>query len=310
MNLETLLADRLAVAFAAVAGVPVDPAVRASQHADFQSGAALALARRLGRPPREIAAEVVAKADLFGLATAAVSGPGFVNLTVADYLLTAAVAAMDDDRLGVPRAATPERVVVDYSSPNVAKQLQVGHLRSTVIGDALARMLDWLGHDVVRVNHLGDWGTKFGLLIEHLMEHGGAGDLTDLYREAYARFTADGDFATRARLRVVALQNGDEPTRAWWRRLVAQTTRDLAATYARLGVSLTTADIAGESFYQDKLASVVAELVDKGLLVESEGALCAFPPASPAPPGCSMWSVRRSGPTSRWFSRWPGMPAG
>ncbi|HET6479545.1 MAG TPA: arginine--tRNA ligase [Actinoplanes sp.] len=279
MNLETLLAARLAVAFEAVAGDPVDPAVRASQHADFQSGAALALARRLGRAPREIAAEVVAATDLTGLAEVEISGPGFLNLTVLDDVL-ASLLAEPDSRPGI----TSERVVIDYSSPNVAKELHVGHLRSTVIGDALARLFTWAGHDVVRANHLGDWGTQFGLLIEHLADLSSGdtdefslSDLTDFYRQARVKFDDDDEFRTRARLRVVALQGGDEVTRAMWRRLVEQSERLFVADYARLGITLGPGDFAGESSYQDQLASVVDELTERGLLVESEGALCAFP---------------------------------
>jgi arginyl-tRNA synthetase len=284
MNLETMLADRLAPAFDAVAGQPVDPMVRASQHADYQSGAALALARRLGRPPREIASEVAAKADLDGVATVELSGPGFLNLTVSDDLIAAAVNALDD-RLGVPRTTAPEKVVIDYSGPNVAKEMHVGHLRSTIIGDALARLFEWAGHDVIRVNHLGDWGTQFGMLIEHMADLGGAAadehtlsDLTDFYRAARVKFDGDEGFRTRARLRVVALQSGDELSRELWRRLVGQSEKYFMDIYARLGVTLGPADFVGESFYQDQVASVVAELDDRGLLIESDGALCAFPP--------------------------------
>jgi arginyl-tRNA synthetase len=297
MNLEALLADRLAAAFAAVAGETVDPVVRQSQHADFQSGAALGLARRLGRPPRELATEVAAKAGLAGVAAIEVSGPGFLNLTVDDAVLAAAVDALDDDRLGVAPVAAPERIVIDYSGPNAAKELQVGHLRSTVIGDALARLFEWLGHDVIRRNHLGDWGTQFGMLIEHMIDLGGAeaehslGDLTGFYRAARRKFDEDSQpsvrsgavagqdlFKNRARLRVVALQSGDELTRALWRRLIEQTERTFLAAYARLGVTLTMGDFVGESFYQEQLASVLSELDEKGLLAPSEGALCVFPP--------------------------------
>ncbi|MEU4427272.1 arginine--tRNA ligase [Actinoplanes sp. NPDC024001] len=280
MNLEKLLHDRLAPALEAVAGEPVDPAVRRSPFADFQSAAPLALARRLGRPPREVAAEVAAKADLTGIT---VSGPGFLNLTVADELITASLDAMlDDPRLGVAPETRPQRVVLDYSGPNAAKEMHVGHLRSTIIGDALARILGWLGHDVHRVNHLGDWGTPFGMLIEHLTETGAAGehslgDLTAFYRAARARFDADAEFRTRARLRVVALQAGDEPTRQAWRRLVDQSERAFLSVYERLGVTLGPGDFTGESAYQDDLAGLVAELAEKGLLSESDGALCAFP---------------------------------
>jgi arginyl-tRNA synthetase len=280
MNLEALLTARLEPAFAQVAHATVDPAVRRSRHTDFQSGAALPLSRTLGRPPRDIAAGVLAAADLAGLATAEVSGPGFLNLRLTDEVLTAGVNQVAADaRLGVAAAAHPERVVIDYSSPNIAKELTVGHLRSTVIGDALARLLAWLGHDVIRANHLGDWGTAFGMLIEHLgpADAGTITDLTAFYQEARARFDADEEFRTRSRLRVVALQRGDERTREQWAHFVAASQRHLLAAYHRLGVTLGPADFLGESFYNDKLASVVAELSAKGLLRESEGALCAFP---------------------------------
>jgi arginyl-tRNA synthetase len=279
-NLEALLSDRLATALQAVAGRPVDAAVRRSQHADFQSGAALPLARALQRPPRDIAADVLARTDLAGVASAEVSGPGFVNLRIDDALVTEALAGMAaDERLGVPRAPHPQTVVVDYSAPNVAKELHVGHLRSTVLGDAAARLLEWLGHRVVRANHLGDWGTPFGMLLEHLLESpDGAGtDLSAFYRAARARFDTDDEFRTRARLRVVALQSGDEVSTRLWRDLVARSETYFLDVYRRLGVSLTAGDFVGESFYRDMLADVVAELDAKGLLRVSEGALCAFP---------------------------------
>jgi arginyl-tRNA synthetase len=279
MNLEALLSDRLAPALEAVAGWPVDPAVRRSQHADFQTGAALPLARQLGRAPREIASEVVARADLAGLATAEISGPGFVNLTVADELIAAAAGA---ETLSPPPIRKPQTVVIDYSAPNVAKEMHVGNLRSTVIGDAAARVLEWSGHTVIRANHLGDWGTSFGMLIEHLIEVDGtsAGSVADLgafYQAARAKFTADEGFRTRARLRVVALQRGDERTLTLWRRLVGESQRYFLAEYDRLGTTLTESDFVGESFYNEMLASVVDELQAEGLLRVSEGALCAFP---------------------------------
>jgi arginyl-tRNA synthetase len=283
MNLESLLHDRLAPALEAVAGHPVDPAVRVSPHADFQSVASLALARELGRPPREIAAEVAASADLDGIAEITVSGPGFLNLTLADDLIDRALlAAAEGERLGVAPVAEPERILVDYSGPNVAKEMHVGHLRSTIIGDALARTYEWLGHDVIRVNHLGDWGTPFGMLVEHLVDLGGGGshsigDLTAFYQAARVKFDTDDDFRTRARLRVVALQSGDPQSRDLWRELVAQSERYFLDVYARLGVTLGPDDFAGESRYQDDLDAVVAELAEKGLLTESGGALCAFP---------------------------------
>ncbi|MEU5720844.1 arginine--tRNA ligase [Micromonospora sp. NPDC047738] len=288
MDLEKLLTDRLAPAFKKVAGLPVDPVVRRSQRADFQSDAALALARRLGRPPRSIAAEVLDRAELGDLcAVAEVSGPGFLNLTVADRALGGLVAALaTDPRLGVPVAAEPETVVVDYSGPNVAKEMHVGHLRSTVIGDAAARLLEWLGHRVVRANHLGDWGTPFGMLIEHLADLGEAeaaqelsmGDLDEFYKAARAKFDAEEAFRERSRQRVVALQGGDEATLRLWRLLVEQSERYFLAVYELLDVTLTARDFQGESSYNDLLAPVVADLDRAGLLRESDGAACVFPP--------------------------------
>jgi arginyl-tRNA synthetase len=278
MNFEALLSERLAPALEAVAGRPVDPVVRRSQHADFQSGAALPLARQLSRAPREIASDVVAAADLAGVAVAEISGPGFLNLTLTDELIAAAAGA---ETLSPP-IGKPQTVVIDYSAPNVAKEMHIGNLRSTVIGDAAARVLEWSGHTVIRANHLGDWGTSFGMLIEHMIEVDGtsAGSLADLgafYLAARVKFGADEDFRTRARLRVVALQSGDERTTALWRRLVGESQRYLLAAYGRLGTTLTESDFVGESFYNEMLASVVDELEAKGLLRVSDGALCAFP---------------------------------
>ncbi|MGN9894205.1 arginine--tRNA ligase [Micromonospora sp. L31] len=288
MDLERLLTDRLAPAFATVAGGPVDPLVRRSPRADFQSDAALALARRLGRPPRDIAAAVLDQAELDDVcATAEVSGPGFLNLTVADRTLAALVSGLaGDDRLGVPVAPAPETVVVDYSAPNVAKEMHVGHLRSTVIGDAAVRLLDWLGHRVVRVNHLGDWGTPFGMLIEHLVDLGEAeatqelsmGDLDSFYKAARVKFDADEAFRERSRQRVVALQGGDERTLRLWRLLVEQSERYFLTVYELLDVTLTRDDFRGESAYNDRLGGVVDELDRLGLLRPSDGADCVFPP--------------------------------
>ncbi|WP_346539601.1 arginine--tRNA ligase [Micromonospora sp. DPT] len=288
MDLERLLTDRLAPAFATVAGGPVDPLVRRSPRADFQSDAALALARRLGRPPRDIAAAVLDHAELDDVCAAAeVSGPGFLNLTVADRTLAALVSGLaGDDRLGVPVAPAPETVVVDYSAPNVAKEMHVGHLRSTVIGDAAVRLLDWLGHRVVRVNHLGDWGTPFGMLIEHLVDLGEAeatqelsmGDLDSFYKAARVKFDADEAFRERSRQRVVALQGGDERTLRLWRLLVEQSERYFLTVYELLDVTLTRDDFRGESAYNDRLGGVVDELDRLGLLRPSDGADCVFPP--------------------------------
>jgi arginyl-tRNA synthetase len=270
-----------------VAGERVDPVVRRSQHADFQADGALPLARKLGRAPREIAAEALQRADLAGLAELAeVSGPGFINIRLADAALEGMLATVSaDDRLGVSPSDTPETVVIDYSAPNVAKEMHVGHLRSTVIGDATARLLTWLGHDVKRANHLGDWGTPFGMLIEHLLDLGeteaahelSVGDLNDFYRGARVKFDSDSAFAERSRSRVVALQSGDETTLRLWRLLVDESEKYFLTVYDKLGVLLTRGDFFGESSYNDMLAPVVDELDRLGLLRESEGAQCVFP---------------------------------
>jgi arginyl-tRNA synthetase len=284
----TLLTERLAPAFAAVAGEPADPAVRPSDRADFQANGALPLAKRLGRPPRQVAAQVVAAASLDDLCQRVeVAGPGFVNLTLRDDAVAALVGEMAaDERAGVPLDSHPETVVVDYSAPNVAKEMHVGHLRSTIIGDALVRILAFLGHNVIRQNHLGDWGTPFGMLIEHLVDIGedettaelSMGDLNGFYQQARRKFDADPEFAERSRRRVVALQSGDEQTLRLWRLLYDQSRAYFQSIYRRLGVLLTEEDDDGESRYNPLLAGVVEELDQLGLLTEDDGALVVFPP--------------------------------
>ena len=272
-------------------GANADPLVRlASNQAfgDYQANFAMALGKKVGRPPRQVAEEVVAQLDLSGLCRATeVAGPGFVNLTLDDgWLGSATGALLLGDRLGVEPDRVPQKVVVDYSAPNVAKEMHVGHLRSTIIGDALCRTLDWLGHDVRRQNHIGDWGTPFGMLIEHLLDIGedeaahelSVGDLTAFYQEARAKFDRDPSFAERARQRVVTLQAGDPQTLRLWRVLVEESKRYFNQVYCRLGVLLTDEDLAGESFYNDRLARVVDELERDGLAVVDDGALCVFPP--------------------------------
>jgi len=274
-----------------------DPVVRRSDRADFQANGALAVAKVVGRPPRGIAEDLVAGLPRYG---AEVSGPGFVNLTVPDDVVWRAVASRaGDDRLGVGSPRTGERVVVDYSAPNVAKEMHVGHLRSSVIGDALVRVLDHLGSHVTRQNHIGDWGTQFGMLIQYLDEHPEAdwqgqgaetmSALDALYRAARAEFDADAAFADRSRARVVALQAGDARTVATWRDLVAESERAFEAVYARLGILLDDGDFDGESRYNRALPGVVDELLAAGIAGESDGAVVAFtdgvdgPDGSPAP---------------------------
>ncbi|REE98544.1 arginine--tRNA ligase [Thermomonospora umbrina] len=286
-DVEELLRRRLAPAFEAVAGAPVDPAIRRSQHADYQSDAALALVRRVGGNPRDIAARVVERADLGGLCSKVeISGPGFINLTVAGEALGGLLAEVTrDERLGVPLEAAPETITVDYSAPNAAKEMHVGHLRSTIIGDAAARLLEWRGNTVLRANHLGDWGTPFGMLVEHLLDIGEAeaahelsvGDLNGFYQAARRKFDADESFQERSRRRVVLLQSGDAATLRMWRTLIDESLKYFLAVYDLLGATLGPDDFYGESFYNDQLQSVVDELAELRLLRDSEGAKCVFP---------------------------------
>ena len=215
-----------------------------------------------------------------------VSGPGFINLTLSNDFVAGQVAALSaHPRLGVEVVGHPETVVIDYSAPNVAKEMHVGHLRTTLIGDALARVLGFLGHDVRRENHIGDWGTPFGMLIEHLVDVGGAEnaesfsvrDLNEFYAAARLQFDSESSFAERSRRRVVLLQSGDPETMRLWRIFVGESMRHAREVYDLLGVLLTDDDVVGESFYNPLLPVVVAELEQKGLLVEDNGALCVFP---------------------------------
>jgi arginyl-tRNA synthetase len=260
-----------------------DPALRRSDRADYQANVALGLRKQLGGAPRDVAAKIVEHLDLRGVAERVeIAGAGFINVTLAPAFLARAVSEVaGDPRLGVS-ADEPETVVIDYSAPNVAKEMHVGHLRSTILGDALARVLEAVGDRVVRQNHLGDWGTPFGMILEHLVDEGGTepsgGDVNTLYQEARRKFDKDPTFADRARRRVVLLQGGDEATLALWRRFVAESRRYLGTVYAKLGVTLQDSDVAGESFYNPLLPGVVAELTEKGLARESDGALCVFPP--------------------------------
>ena len=271
-----------------------DPVVRRSEHADFQSNAALALAKRARSRPADLATALAGalRADAgTPVAEVTVSGPGFLNLTLSSSVVWAQVAArLASPRLGVGTPEQGRRTVIDYSAPNIAKEMHVGHLRTTIIGDALARLLGFLGADVIRQNHLGDWGTQFGMLIQYLDEHPDAtwhhdqlaagtstvSALDGLYRAARATFDADPAFADRARARVVALQAGDEATVARWRDVVAESEFAFREIYDRLGVLLDADDSAGESFYNAWLADVAAELTDAGIAVPSGGALVVY----------------------------------
>jgi arginyl-tRNA synthetase len=266
--------------------------LRASQHADLQVNGALALARSLGRAPSELAGDVLRRAKERGLDSiceaAAVTPQGFINLTLSTDFLARALREMaaDPESLGVTTAPRPLRVVVDYAAPNAAKQMHVGHLRSTIIGDSLVRLLELVGHKVVRENHIGDWGAPFGMLIEHLLDVGeeqavherALGDLEQFYQAARSAYDNDPAFAERARARVVLLQSGDPETLRLWNVLVHQSVSYFDQAFRRLGTRLTSDDVVGESHYNPLLPTIVRDLAEKGLLVESEGARCVFPP--------------------------------
>ena len=284
------VAELLRPAFAAVGGEGADPVVRPSDRADAQANGALPIAKLLGQNPRQVAEAVLAAAGgvLESVCSAVeIAGPGFLNLTFSDgFLADQLGAAMADDHLGVRSAPVSKRVVIDYSAPNVAKEMHVGHLRTTVIGDALTRLMTFVGHTVVRENHIGDWGTPFGMLIEHLVDLGetaaahelSLGDLDTFYRQARASFDANPVMQDRARQRVVLLQGGDAETMRLWHLLVQQSTKHFNGVYAQLGVLLTDADLAGESTYNHLLPGVIERLSAKGLLQESDGADVVFPP--------------------------------
>ena len=283
-----VLTQRLVAALGEVSAdaAGTDPVVRPSDRADFQANGVMGLAKRLGTNPRELAQRVVDAVDLDGIASIEIAGPGFLNLTLDDDFLGRAIGELiGTDDLGLATAEDHQRVVIDYSAPNVAKEMHVGHLRSTVIGDALVRILEARGDTVIRQNHVGDWGTPFGMLIEHLIDLGeqGAiaelalGDLNEFYRQARVSFDGSEAFAGRARARVVALQAGDPETLRLWQILVDLSAEYFQSEYDRLGVRLTTDDLAGESIYNDLLSNVVTDLDEAGLLQTSGGARCVFP---------------------------------
>ncbi|EDX4717818.1 arginine--tRNA ligase [Salmonella enterica subsp. enterica serovar Oranienburg] len=288
MNIQALLSEKVSQAMIA-AGAPADcePQVRQSakvQFGDYQANGMMAVAKKLGMAPRQLAEQVLTHLDLSGIASKVeIAGPGFINIFLEPAFLAEQVQqALASDRLGVSQP-TRQTIVVDYSAPNVAKEMHVGHLRSTIIGDAAVRTLQFLGHHVIRANHVGDWGTQFGMLIAWLekQQQENAGDmaLADLegfYRDAKKHYDEDEAFAERARNYVVKLQSGDAYFREMWRKLVDITMTQNQITYDRLNVTLTRDDVMGESLYNPMLPGIVADLKAKGLAVESEGATVVF----------------------------------
>ncbi|MGN9824601.1 arginine--tRNA ligase [Proteus mirabilis] len=288
MNIQAFLSEKISMAMSA-AGAPADsePLVRQSakvQFGDYQANGVMGAAKKMGIPPRQLAEKILEHLDVTDIADKVeIAGPGFINIFLSPvWVAQQAEFALADEHLNITKV-TPETIVIDYSSPNVAKQMHVGHLRSTIIGDASARTLSFLGHNVIRANHLGDWGTQFGMLIAYLEKKQNENaadmalaDLEEFYREAKKCYDEDEVFAERARNYVVRLQGGDEYCRTMWRKLVDITMQQNQLTYQRLNVTLTEDDIMGESLYNPMLPGIVADLKAKGLAVESEGATVVF----------------------------------
>ncbi|HEY9697967.1 MAG TPA: arginine--tRNA ligase [Trichocoleus sp.] len=252
---------------------------------DYQSNVSLSLSKKLGQPPRAIAEQIVQNLDVADLCEApSIAGPGFINLTLKPAYLEAQLRQMQtDERLGMPLTKQPKRAIVDFSSPNIAKEMHVGHLRSTIIGDSIARVLEFQGHDVLRLNHVGDWGTQFGMLITYLRESYpnaltqadalDLGDLTAFYKRAKQRFDEDEAFRETSRQEVVKLQSGDPETLKAWKLLCEQSRQEFQVIYDLLDIKVTER---GESFYNSFLPKVVEDLDKAGLLVEDQGAKCVF----------------------------------
>ncbi|MGP1573203.1 arginine--tRNA ligase [Aggregatibacter segnis] len=288
MNIQSILSEKIKQAMiAAGADAQCEALVRQSgkvQFGDYQANGIMPAAKKLGLNPREFAQSVLDKAELQDIAEKTeIAGPGFINIFLKETWLADKIScAVQDPKLGVHN---PEKqtVVVDYSSPNVAKEMHVGHLRSTIIGDAVVRTLEFLGNHVIRANHVGDWGTQFGMLIAYLEkmenEHATEMELSDLeafYRAAKKHYDEDPVFAEKARNYVVKLQSGDEYCRTMWQKLVKITMQQNQHNYDRLNVTLTDKDVMGESLYNPMLPGIVEDLKKQGLAVEDDGALVVY----------------------------------
>ncbi|WP_425307232.1 arginine--tRNA ligase [Ammonicoccus fulvus] len=292
MTVVSSLPSELNARVQAVAGI--DPELRAAtkpQFGHFQSNVALRLAKSEGKLPREIAQRIVDSLDVADLCEPLeIAGPGFINFRLRNEVLAgAAEAVRTDPAAGIVQHGESQNVIIDYSSPNVAKQMHVGHLRTTIIGDCFNRVLTAVGNNVLPQNHIGDWGTQFGMLIEQILEEGtdvsalSLEDAEALYKRAASHFKDDEDFATRARQRVVTLQSGDEESLTIWRQLIETSKVGFNEAYARLNVLLTDDHLAGESIYNEMLPDVVADLEARGVAVVDDGALCIFTDGFEAP---------------------------
>jgi len=291
MNIKQLLAEKTLAAFSQL-GLPegTNPAVTQStrpEFGDYQINGAMSAAKQLKTNPRQLAQQLVELLDLAELADKVeIAGPGFINVTLkADWLAKQLSVAATDARLGVSQNPAPQTVVVDYSAPNLAKEMHVGHLRSTIIGDAVVRTLEFWGDKVIRQNHMGDWGTQFGMLIAHLEDKLAAGidleqvalaDLEDFYREAKKRFDDEAGFADKSRDYVVQLQSGDEHCQKLWQMFIDTSIKHSDEVYQKLNVTLKHADIKPESAYNSMLHDIINDLKQQQLAVESMGALVVF----------------------------------
>ena len=276
MHIRSLLSERIEAAFSRLGleGQALLQAASRPEFGDYQANGVMAAAKRAGSNPREVAQQVIDALDLTDIAQdLSVAGPGFINIKLAPHFIAQASTT--------PKySAERHCVVVDYSGPNLAKEMHVGHLRSTIIGDCIARVLETLGHKVIRQNHVGDWGTQFGMLLTFMAEQGATSDsladLENFYREAKQRFDDDEGFQERSRRAVVKLQSGDADMLVQWQKFIDISMSHCQELYDRLGIDLTDADIDGESSYNDDLKNTVDHLAAQGLLTESEGAQCVF----------------------------------
>ena len=268
---------------------------QSEQFGDYQSNAAMSLAKTVGAKPREVAEKIVARLDLSDMAAApTIAGPGFINVRLSNTWLAKELQKLPADRrLGIEKTVRPQTVVVDYSGPNVAKEMHVGHLRSTIIGDAISRVLEFQGNTIIRQNHIGDWGTQFGMLIqyvEELKDASGAvtgvvlSDWEEFYRRAKEKFDGDPEFASRARQAVVRLQNGESNANRTWKLIRDLSLSAHSEVYTRLGVLLALSDERGESAYNADLPGIVTDLKKAGLAVESDGATVVFIDGEGKPP--------------------------
>ncbi len=288
MSILVELKDRFQRAIRAEFDLEIAPQVTIAKDpkfGDYQCNDAMGLGKKLGLKPRDVAQKIIDRLAIDDITEPpTIEGPGFINLRLKlEFINSRLTQILTDDRLGIPPVDHPQTVVVDFSSPNIAKEMHVGHLRSTILGDCIARILEFQGHHVLRLNHVGDWGTQFGMLITHLKDRYpealtrsdalALGDLVNFYREAKQRFDQDNEFKERSRLAVVDLQSGEPTARTAWQLLCEQSRREFQKIYDALDVRL---EERGESFYNPFLPDVIQDLEKSGLLEEDEGAKCVF----------------------------------